>query len=261
LGYSTDYINVHHIPDTIAEILTSLTSLLLLLHPKRFMIIRRDFSIGGVIFIYRSITVFVTNMPDPSPKCQSQWGASTGAYKNMPMFPQAIFRAWKFAKDPSSHTTCGDMIFSGHTSVMMLCALTFWQYCRSKEMTKGAVFRNFHVPEWACGVARWCIYFLTAFGAMMVVATRLHYSIDVLLAIQYSTNIFWSYHLAIKHMKTVGGKGYFWKFLRWMEAEEVQAIDRQAASVAFVQLAHVDETIETHGTEKSGRANIKKNME
>jgi len=96
---------------------------------------------------------------------------------------------------------------------------------------------------------------------MMLVATRLHYSIDVLLAIQYSTNIFWSYHLAIKHMKTVGGKGYFWDFLRWMEAEEIQAIDRKAASVAFVELAHVDENIETHGRRKFGRANIKKNLD
>jgi len=95
----------------------------------------------------------------------------------------------------------------------------------------------------------------------MVVATRLHYSIDVRLAIQYSTNNFWSYHLAIKHMKTVGGKGYFGDFLRWMEAEEIQAVDRQAASVAFVHLAHVDETIETHGRKTLGRANIKKNMD
>jgi len=71
LGFPTDYVNIHHIPDTIAEILTSLTCLLLVLHPKRFLIIRRNFAIGAVLFIYRSITGYVTNMPDPSPKCQS----------------------------------------------------------------------------------------------------------------------------------------------------------------------------------------------
>jgi len=72
------------------------------------------------------------------------------------------------------------------------------------------------------------IALITAVGLMAIVGTRLHYTLDVLTA-TYITVLLWdTYHY---HMKSnTKGNKFDWalKILRWLEAEEVAAIDAAA---------------------------------
>lgn len=228
LGYTTDYINVHHLPDTILTLLASLLFALLVLHPLRCIVFRRVTEITSFLFWFRAITVTITSMPDPSPICLAQFGSPSGFYKTQEIFPRAFKRAAVYMFDPTNHITCGDMIFSGHTTVMMVICLVFYYYCRKELMGDNILFRKLGAPKSTCKAIRWSVYLTTAVGIEMVLATRLHYSIDVFLAIFFSLVAFIGYHVAVEYPRLKAGVGLVWAYLRWMEAEQLIAVERDA---------------------------------
>ena len=63
---------------------------LLLIHPQRLMLGRRTCAIVGYIFLSRAICVLSTSMPDSHPQCYGQFGHESGAYKDRPLFPEAL---------------------------------------------------------------------------------------------------------------------------------------------------------------------------
>lgn len=101
MGYTDGYIAVHHIPDTITIWLSAFTTLFVLAHPRRFLIVRRALIIFGALFLLRAFTVTVTSLPDASPMCQAQFKANV-SYKRLPMFPRVFKRAIKFLLSPST---------------------------------------------------------------------------------------------------------------------------------------------------------------
>jgi len=78
--------------------------------------------------------------------------------------------------------TCGDMVFSGHTMLMILFALTFHTYHKRTER------------YWALNGVKTFVWALCAIGLLSILATRLHYTIDVLLGMYLSLTVWSSYH-------------------------------------------------------------------
>ena len=87
-------------------------------------------------------------------------------------------------------------------------------YCRDLKIIPSIVARGI----------RYTFYIIFACGVTAVVGTKLHYTLDVFLAVFLTTSIWNFYHHAISHSKLKSQFG----ILQWLEAEEVMRIDEEA---------------------------------
>lgn len=231
MGAKTTYIDNYALPDELVYGLFVATFGLIGVHPQRFMILRRLLVLFGLMFVLRAVTVSVTQLPDASPTCQAQFlDAKRGAYKRQPMFPKAFRRAWIFLTSPTNHVTCGDMIFSGHTTCLAMCGMVFKHYCRARLLNTKVIFRGIRGNRDShfatlVGLARWLVYTYVGVGSILIVATRLHYTLDVIIANLLTYSVFTWYHTWLRYQRL---KESGWVLLRWFEAEEVLRIEHWA---------------------------------
>jgi len=213
----TDYIDWFELPDHFVSFMGSVCVLFILLHPRRFLIVRRLCLIFGMLNLLRSFTVIVTSLPDASPECAKQFTKkSLGGYKDQTLevaVVTSLRRAFLLVIDPSNHITCGDMVFSGHTCFLTLTMLVFSEYCRSYkgQNTPLLLIRCFMRLVWAVGV-------------VAIVGTKLHYTLDVFLAILLTTTTWRVFHHAVEFDKL---KNHY-RILQWSEAESIIEVDERA---------------------------------
>ena len=228
---STTYVDNYALPDQLVYALFVATLVLIALHPQRFMIFRRLLVLFGMMFLLRAVTVSVTQLPDAAPTCQAQFGdPKRGAYKRQPMFPKAFARAWVFLFSPTTHVTCGDMLFSGHATCLSMCGMVFKHYCRARLLNTKVFFRWIRGNKESrfaalVGLARFSVYLYCLVGNMLIVATRLHYTLDVIVATIMTYSVFTWYHTWLRYQRL---KESGWVMLRWFEAEEVLRIEHWA---------------------------------
>ncbi|KAI8997898.1 PAP2 superfamily C-terminal-domain-containing protein [Pilobolus umbonatus] len=135
----------------------------------RFIILRRWAFVMGIIYIFRGITLLVTTLPSPLVvECRPHEVELTGT------FIERLFFVFKVID--GSVLVCTDNIFSGHTSMMMTCVMIWRVHSRMK--------RPFS----------WILYVMAAAGMIMIILTRYHYTVDVVLAI-YITYTIWNIYL------------------------------------------------------------------
>ena len=104
------------------------------LSPWRFVLLRRTGLVYGMAMFFRLFTVPATFPPDPSANCVER------------------------QHEPG--TTCGDLIYSGHTISFILAAFAVRYYSRN---------RMFERLLWS----------FVGFGLLAIIASRLHYTRDV----------------------------------------------------------------------------------
>ena len=75
----------------------------------------------------------------------------------------------------------------------MLCAMVFKRYCKAEWM-KTQVFFAEEVPEWAFHGARLCVYIYVAVGTLLIIGTKLHYTLDACIALYATYWTFTHYH-------------------------------------------------------------------
>lgn len=132
-----------------------------LLHKRLFTLQIRIFLIWGTLFYLRCITIIVTSYPDPSAGCK---GADPLSVYINPYVASFFHMA-----------SCGDLVFSGHT-VMAVMTL---------EMTLEAFpFRGYYL------ILHFFALLCTILGVLSILMTRLHYFLDVIVAIVF-TVLFW----------------------------------------------------------------------
>ncbi|KAG1686660.1 hypothetical protein DVH05_008508 [Phytophthora capsici] len=215
----TTYIEWFDLPDEFLAAVGMLTSFILILHPRRLLILRRFCFIFAIINLMRACCVAVTSLPDASPMCISQFDSEErGNYKSLPIFPKAFFRAWKVLIRPSQHITCGDMIFSGHAVFLILCCMFASTYCIRSELNTPFT-RRFPCVLW---MIRYYNYILSACGIFAIVGTRLHYTLDVLIAIYITIQVWFTYHWLMNHPESS------FALINWLEHEEVHVVDHNA---------------------------------
>jgi len=194
------------------------------LHPLRHMIVRRTSFVYSWINVFRAVCIVVTSMPDASRECQAQFGTPLGAYKSTSRLPRAFGRAFKVMLDPSKNVTCGDMIFSGHTVLLVLVMLLFHKYFRP-EMCVSPFVRQMErwTGGWFLPFLRWWHYIGCSAGIVAIIATRLHYSIDVVLAIAITCAGWWIFH-AFAEIDEFRKSNIL---IHWWESDETIAMDRK----------------------------------
>ncbi|KAG0051575.1 hypothetical protein BGZ83_003548 [Gryganskiella cystojenkinii] len=132
----------------------------------RAMVLRRVMWVIGILSVFRAMTLSVTTLPTPKAECRPS--LKTGFWDMFIVALQMI---------PGTVEACTDDIFSGHTVFMVSCAIQWRLYCKNKWIT-------------------YFSYLYISVGLYFVLATRLHYTVDVVLAV-FITYAAWSLYIAM----------------------------------------------------------------
>jgi len=133
-----------------------------LFHDKGVTMVRRFLVIHGVTALFRCVCLAATSYPDPNKLCQS--------YRS----PETAGAFWLETIIHHGFLTCGDLMFSGHTLIYVLCALT-WH-------------------KWTSFIEKVVIWILMIGACISLVATHMHYTDDVIIAFYISVTSFYIYH-------------------------------------------------------------------
>ena len=165
----------------VSDILTAGVPVMFLLQtfamtrPNRCRIVSSFFRVATICYFLRMLTVSVTSLPGPAPHCR----AGSPDYDPPTSWIDIVTRVGPIY---GNYNSCGDLIFSGHMAYTNLAVLL---YLRTLD-------RNFtnHIisnMRWACGMAYLIIL------AVLCIAGRKHYTVDVVLGLLISTLVFFHF--------------------------------------------------------------------
>ncbi|ODM96038.1 Phosphatidylcholine:ceramide cholinephosphotransferase 2 [Orchesella cincta] len=165
-----------YVSEILIMVSVAVTVTVCLLHRHRWIVFRRAFLLLAALYLMRSITMFVTVLPvssytyycSPPSNSSSVFEIARRALRLLSGFGLSI---------NGEQVYCGDYIYSGHTVILVTAYLFIKEYSSHK----------FYILHWASFLAS-----LT--GIIMVLISRGHYTIDVIVAYYVTTRIFWIYH-------------------------------------------------------------------
>eukprot|EP01095_Lingulamoeba_sp_RSL-Kostka_P003880 TRINITY_DN1499_c0_g1_i1.p1 TRINITY_DN1499_c0_g1~~TRINITY_DN1499_c0_g1_i1.p1 ORF type:complete len:435 (+),score=67.64 TRINITY_DN1499_c0_g1_i1:98-1402(+) len=149
---------------------------ILVVHKHRIVILRRFFVIIATVFLLRCVTMIVTSLSVPSVHLECD-NSDLKNFSNEELLIYAINITKGFGLTVLDVKTCGDYIFSGHTSALTLINFTITEYSSDK-------WKGLHILSWI----------LNIFGIFFVSAAHEHYTIDILMAFYISSRLFLHYH-------------------------------------------------------------------
>uniref|UniRef100_A0A2P2HX28 Phosphatidylcholine:ceramide cholinephosphotransferase 2-like n=2 Tax=Hirondellea gigas TaxID=1518452 RepID=A0A2P2HX28_9CRUS len=181
------------VSEIIIIIVICFTFMVVFFHKHRYIIMRRIFLILGLLYFYRAITMYVTVLPvaNPSYYCSPKLNHTTVVV--IIKHSLQLLSGFGLAIN-GQHTFCGDYIFSGHTSVLVI------GYLIVKEYTP----RRWWLLHWLYGL-------LALTGIIMVLLARGHYTVDCVIAYFISTRLWYMYHTMANNpnLKEAGQHNYF----------------------------------------------------
>jgi len=169
-----------------------------MLSDRRSIVMRRLFFLLGLLYLMRSITMYVTVLPVASttyycsPKTNNTDAGviivrALRILLGLPLYPLCI--PWKTIlifhiefegmglSINGQHVFCGDYIYSGHTVILTVTSLVIQEYTPQK-------WYPLHALSWV----------VTLIGVIFVMVAHGHYTIDVLIAYYITTRLWWIYH-------------------------------------------------------------------
>lgn len=154
-------------------------AVLILFHKHWTIVARRLLAIFTVIFLFRSFLMGVTGMPpgfaDAELQCQAPDNATDWPLIGARILEQLF--AFGLPDGSGSGYVCGDMMFSGHTAVLLVGSLGIHVYSHR-----------------LLAPLRWASVPVAALGIVAMIISRAHYTIDILVSIWISTGFFAIYH-------------------------------------------------------------------
>eukprot|EP00928_Gymnodinium_smaydae_P002959 TRINITY_DN1107_c0_g2_i2.p1 TRINITY_DN1107_c0_g2~~TRINITY_DN1107_c0_g2_i2.p1 ORF type:complete len:393 (-),score=7.86 TRINITY_DN1107_c0_g2_i2:243-1337(-) len=167
----------------------------------RWVILCRYFMILGLLYLCRAFTITATPLPNPDQTCKPRI-----------TYPDSIWQeGWAILS--KGDITCHDVMFSGHTMLLTTSMLFFFHYIRRSPWHEHGLSHEWFSTSSGLFMGS-CVYM--AIGYYCIVASRFHYTVDVLVGILISYFVFHSYHDQIQVMWF--RKTYLGPFLKWMEA-------------------------------------------
>uniref|UniRef100_A0A914DWU6 Sphingomyelin synthase-like domain-containing protein n=2 Tax=Acrobeloides nanus TaxID=290746 RepID=A0A914DWU6_9BILA len=148
------------------------------LHRHRWIVLRRIATIGSLLYFGRCLTMFVTQVP----KADANYYCSPKLQNDSHLMWSITMRALSIASGVGltingKHKLCGDYIYSGHTIVLVITYLFIREYSPKN-------WRPLHLIS--------AVFSFT--GVFLLLVSRGHYTIDVLVAYWITTRVFWQYH-------------------------------------------------------------------
>uniref|UniRef100_A0A915PKC6 SAM domain-containing protein n=1 Tax=Setaria digitata TaxID=48799 RepID=A0A915PKC6_9BILA len=163
----------------IAVCLALLWFTILFFHKHRVVIMRRMFSLVGTVFLLRCVTMLITSLSVPGPhlECRAQ------SYGTFVARLQQAYHIWsRLGMSIHGVRSCGDYMFSGHTTAITLLNHFITEYTPDS-------WHSLHTITWV----------LNLFGIFFILAGHEHYSIDVFIAFCISSRMFLYYHAYAYH--------------------------------------------------------------
>eukprot|EP01080_Neovahlkampfia_damariscottae_P008488 gene8488-312_t len=164
-------INNENISDYYLNSIIVLTIFRTLYFQRRiFKVLRRILLFLGILYLFRSITIILTILPNPNLKCKSNLSSNN-------IFISSILIMLRI------NYTCSDLFFSGHSISLGIC-LYIWLYYNNLNQPFNLLFNLLFI---LIAITGWLIFIISHF----------HYSIDVLIGCLLSSFIWIFYHLLI----------------------------------------------------------------
>ncbi|TPP66347.1 Sphingomyelin synthetase, partial [Fasciola gigantica] len=149
---------------------------ILVFHRYRCILLRRFFALAGTVFLLRSITMIITSLSVPGEHLIGKCTRDT--FTNATVRFDRFLDIWLgFGMSLRGIQTCGDYMFSGHTTMLTLLNFFITEYAPRN-------IQVIHTFSWV----------LNLFGVFFILASHEHYSIDVFVAIYVSSRLFLYYH-------------------------------------------------------------------
>ena len=155
----------------------------LLTREHRIRVFMSYFRLMTVGYALRTLTVSLTSLPGPAPHCRLQSSSSPSSVEPAYLHPPLNWRdiVTRIGPMQGKFTTCGDLIFSGHMCLLNTALLL---YLRQLDRYLSRTGRR---VRWMCGA----LYLATV--AMLCIASRKHYTVDIVLGILISTLSFFHF--------------------------------------------------------------------
>ncbi|XP_033229824.1 phosphatidylcholine:ceramide cholinephosphotransferase 2-like isoform X2 [Belonocnema kinseyi] len=187
-----------NVSEVMIMIASNSAMILIIFHKHRFIVVRRIFLLLGLLYLMRSITMYVTVLPVAS----KTYFCSPKANNTSPLLvTKRVFQLISgFGLSINGkHTYCGDYIYSGHTVIHVLSYLIINEYSPKR-----------------CLPLHWLTGMMAFTGVIMVLVAHGHYTVDVLIAYYVTTRLWYIYHtLANNNYLKQNGPNNFFARLWW----------------------------------------------
>jgi hypothetical protein len=191
-------------------------------------IFRRHIFNLGTLFILRAFAIISTMLPNPLESCK----------------PVVTGSPWVEAFNilNGSVVTCADVMYSGHTVNITLCAMTWHCYSHVVPLTSfDPLFEKFGRVSNKLGdleritTIKLCIWVFAFVGYICIIGSRFHYTLDVFIGMILTVATFKYHQLMIRtcHLKDT----WFNKIISWSEtdASDLQAYRKNLSEVNSVR--------------------------
>ncbi|CEF65490.1 Phosphatidic acid phosphatase type 2/haloperoxidase domain and Sphingomyelin synthase-like domain-containing protein [Strongyloides ratti] len=197
------------IGDFMVTICLSSIIFLFIFHKHRIILIQRILFIVSSLYIMRALSLICTQLPsgyyDNYSSCQSQISPEERTLEIFikRVMGQAIAIGFQ---DNETKMLCGDMLFSGHSLIMMTGVLSVSYYSPNKYK-----------------FIKYIVGLCAIIGMISMIISRVHYTVDVLFAYWLTTGLFTLYHSYCEietyreRKNSVIGKLWISKIIGWLE--------------------------------------------